>query len=82
MNKFINYTVNGGLSIDTYRAPQASVTDLSDIAVAMSEGRAEDLTCSIDGGEIGLLEDGEFWCGSAVSTESLEVLHDLISDSV
>jgi hypothetical protein len=77
---FINYTVNNGLSIDTFRAPVASVTDLADIAEAITEGREENLTCSIEGNEIDVLEDGSYWNNSNASTESLEELHALIKE--
>jgi len=50
MNKFINYTVNGGLSIDTFRASQAACTDIGDIAEALTQGREENLVYAIKGG--------------------------------
>ena len=80
MTRFINYTVNKGLEINTYRAPQAAAADLEDIAEAITEGREEDLTCALEGHEQGLLESGGFWAGSNVSQETLEELHALISE--
>ena len=78
MSKFINL-VNGALSINTYRAPQAAATDIADIAEAITTESPECLTCSIDGSEIDVLEDGGYWQGSNVSQESLELLHSLIN---
>ena len=80
MSAFINYTANNGLSINSYRAPQSAVTDLADIAEAITTGSAESLTCSIEGNEIDVLEDGSYWAGSNASTEALEELHSLIKE--
>lgn len=80
MSTFINYTVNGGLSLDTFRAPQAVVTDIADIAEALTQEREENLTCSIDGSELELLEDGSYWGGSDVSNDALVRLHNLLSE--
>lgn len=80
MYYFLNYTVNNGLCINTYRAPQAAVTDLADIAEALTEQREEDLVCSLEGNELAVLEDGSYWNGSNVSAAALEELHALISE--
>ena len=77
---FINYTVNNGLKIQTFRAPQAAVTDIADIAEAITEEREENLTCTLQGNELAILES-DIWGGSNVSSDALETLHNLISES-
>ena len=47
MNTFANYK-NGQLSIDTYRLPEAQVTDVADILSAFNSESEEILTASID----------------------------------
>ncbi len=47
MNNFANYA-NGELTIDTYRLPNAAVTDIDDIVAAVNTGSDEILTASID----------------------------------
>ena len=79
MNTFINYSTNNGLTIDTFRDPSASVTDIADIASAISLESTESLTCSIEGNELDILEDGSYWNGSNATQAALETLHDLIS---
>lgn len=81
MVKFINYTPNQGLKINNYRAPRAAATDLRDIAEAITQERAEDLTCSLEGNELAVLEDGQYWQGSNVSQHALDELHALISEN-
>lgn len=78
MKTFINYS-STGVSLDSYRNPQAAVTDFADVAAALTEEREEVLVCSLDGSELNLLEDGTHWQGSNVSASALEQLHDLIS---
>ena len=82
MNTFINYSTNNGLTIDTFRDPSASVTDIADIASAISSESTESLTCSIEGNELDVLEDCAYWQGQSVTQEALETLHDLISKAV
>lgn len=80
MNKFINYT-NNVVTLDTYRLANAQVTDFDDIVNALSSGSDENLTCSVDGSELALLEDGHYWNGSNATVEALEELHWLLSQN-
>lgn len=47
MSHFINLK-NGTVSLDTYRFPEAEVTDFDDILDQLSDEESETLTCSLD----------------------------------
>lgn len=77
MSYFINYDVNTGLSINTFRNngyANSDVGGLVDDIVAEREGY-----CSLDGAK-DALEDGAFWAGSNATQEILEELHALICE--
>lgn len=78
MNTFINY-VNGQVSLNTYRAPNATVTDFDDIVISLSKASEENLVCSVEGNELDVLCDGSYWNGSEATQEALEELHFLLS---
>lgn len=67
---FINFDTNNGLSINSYRSPQAAVGDIGDLALAVTMNGNECITCELDGAKEAL-EDYGYWEGSPVSVESL-----------
>ncbi len=75
---FINYDVNKGLSINTYRIPQATVGDIGDVALAVTNGN-ECVTCELDGAK-DLIEDYGYWEGSSVSLAALSSIQDAICE--
>lgn len=77
MNKFINFDINKGLSINTYAATGASYGTICELANAVTHGD-ENISCSLDGA-IEALEDGFLWQGSGVTQEALEEIHNFIS---
>ena len=48
MNYFLNF-VNGQVSINTYRKPEAAVTDVNDIIEAFESEREENLVADLAG---------------------------------
>lgn len=75
---FINYDVNTGLSINTFRKPNGYAND--DIGGLVEDVLAEKNTCCPPEGAKELLEDGSCWNGSNVTPELPEELHALICD--
>lgn len=73
---FINYNVNNGLSINTFRGAGATVGDIGDLAEAVTSGD-ENVCCDLEGA-LDALEDGAYWGGSNVTQEALEEIHALI----
>ena len=73
---FINYDVNAGFSINTYRKPNgyanADVIGLIDDIVSGTCGN-----CPMDGA-LDALEDGELWVDGNANQEVIEELHALI----
>jgi hypothetical protein len=80
MSYFINYSENTGISIDTSRAPDATATDIGDIASALTNYSRESLTCSLDDETTALLSDGSYWSGFDVSTGTLEAIYELVTN--
>lgn len=75
---FINFSTISGLSINTYRKPEAIACD--DVGELIEEmKRGHDAVCDLSGAK-DLLEDGAYWNGSDVTPEDLEVVHALICD--
>jgi hypothetical protein len=77
MKYFINFNVNTGISIDTYRG--ASGYANSDVA-----GLVDDIVNGVDGncpleGAKEALEDGAVWSNSAATPDVLELLHGTIT---
>ena len=73
---FINYSVNTGLSVNTYRAPQGWANgDICGLVDDIVSGR--DGSCPLEG-TLAALEDGGLWQGSNATQEILEEIHELI----
>jgi hypothetical protein len=78
MNYFINFDVNTGISINSYRQAVGYFND-------SVEGLVDDIVngdcgcCPLDGAKHAL-EDGELWAGSDATAEILEELHAAITD--
>lgn len=81
MNYFINYSINTGLSINTYRDPNASFGDITDLVKAVAAGD-ESVSCALDDGEHAsakaALEDGSLW--QASEQDAIERIHALICE--
>lgn len=77
---FINFDVNNGLSINTYRIPQATVGSIDDLALAVTNCD-ECVTCDLTEDVKDTLESGEHWNGSPVTTEALSKIHNVITDA-
>jgi hypothetical protein len=75
---FINYDVNEGLSIDSFRNANASIGDIADLAMAY-QNADENVYCDLEGAK-DALEDGSFWDGLSITQETLEILHSFITD--
>lgn len=75
---FINYNVNTGISINTYRHASgyanSDVTGLIDDILAGRHGN-----CPLDGAK-DALEDGALWQGSNATQEILEEIHAAICE--
>lgn len=75
---FINYNVNSGISINTFRNPNgyanSDVTGLVDDIAAERDG-----CCPLEGAKEAL-EDGTLWQGSNATPEILEALHTAITE--
>lgn len=75
---FINYSVNTGISINTYRKPSGYAN--SDIGGLVEDIIAErDGCCPLEGAK-DLLEDGHYWQGSNAPQEILNEIHTAICD--
>lgn len=76
MNYFINYSVNSGVSINTFRQAGGHANeDITGLVDDMMTGR--DGCCPLDGSKAAL-EDGSLWQGSDATQEVLEQLHSAI----
>lgn len=75
---FINYDVNAGLSINSFRKAGATAGDIGDLAEAVTNGN-ECVCCDL-GGAKDALEDGSYWQGSSVSQDAIEEIHSLICE--
>jgi len=73
---FINYDVNRGLSINSYRHPSATMS--KDVAELVDDIIADQNGCCPLEGAKDALEDGSVWQGSDATHELLEELHALI----
>lgn len=75
---FINYSVNAGISINSFRQPSgyanSEVTGLVDDILAERDG-----CCPLDGAK-SALEDGALWAGSDATAEVLEMVHSAICE--
>ena len=75
---FINYTVNAGVTINSYRNATGyyndDVTGLIDDIVAELSG-----CCPLEGAKAAL-EDGTLWNGSDATPEVLEEIHNAICE--
>ena len=81
MSLFINYNRLEGLSIDSYRKPNAVVGDIVDLATAMTT-LDEDVSCQLEGA-VDALEDDSIWKDTGVSQKMLEELYSYIfSDTI
>ena len=76
---FINYDINAGLSINSYRKPGFTYGDIGDIAVAIDEG-TECVCASLDGA-LDALCDGFYLSGFPVSKESVETVYNFIQEN-
>ena len=74
MNEFINYDKHTGLSINTYRNPDATLGDITDVVAAVKNGD-ESVCCDLDGA-LDALEDGTLWTDD--DQETIEYIHDEI----
>lgn len=77
MSHFINYSVNTGLSINTYRQPNGYAN--SDVSGLVDDILAErDGNCPLEGAKE--LLESDSWQGSNATPELLEQLHALIRE--
>ena len=76
---FINYDINSGLSINSYRKPGFTSGEIGDIAAALDEG-AECVCASLDGA-LDALCDGFYLSGFPVSQESVETVYNFIQEN-
>lgn len=75
---FINFCTISGLSINTFRKPEAiACDDVGELIEEMKKGH--DAVCDLAGAK-DLLEDGAYWNGSDVTAEDLEEVHALICE--
>lgn len=74
---FINYNVNTGINIATYRQPTGYAnSDVGGLVDDILAGR--DGCCPLEGAK-DTLEDGYYWQGSDATPEILSEIHDAIS---
>ncbi len=79
MDQFINYDVNAGLSINTFRKPGAAVGDIADLAAAF-QSQDENVVCSLEGAKEALTSM-DYFQGAEISTETLESIYEFIQDN-
>lgn len=76
---FINYDINSGLSINSYRKPGFTSGDIGDIVVALDEGTecvCASLDCSLDA-----LCDEFYLSNFHVSRKSVETVYNFIQEN-
>lgn len=76
---FINYDINSGLSINSYRKAGFTCGDIGDIVVALDEG-TECVCASLDGA-LDSLCDGFYLSGFPVSQDSVEAVYNYIKEN-
>ena len=76
---FINYDINAGLSINSYRKAGFTYGDIGDIAVALDEGT--ECVCASLSGALNALCDGFYLSGFPVSQESVEAVYNFIREN-
>lgn len=76
---FINFDINNGLSINSYRNPSCTVGDIADLVAAYQSGN-ESMCCSLDGAEDALC-DGEYLQGSNLTQEAVESVYNFIIEN-
>lgn len=75
---FINYNVNTGISINTYRqASGYANSDVNGLVDDILAGR--DGSCPLDGAK-DALEDGYLWAGTDATPEILEEIHSAVCE--
>ena len=80
MQKFLNYSKNDGLTITTYRAPNAVVGDLGDVVAAL-ENIGPTTSCALDIDDaIITLEKEPNLVAYNVTYHAIETVHTFISD--
>lgn len=73
MKKFLNF-IDGTVSVDSSRAPDAHATTFKDFVVSLSNDETDNMTCSLDGNEKYLLLDDKFWYDKPVSRKVIDEL--------
>lgn len=76
---FLNYDVNIGLSINTFRRPSAWSGDIGDLAIAY-QNENECVVCDLAAAKEAL-ESMDYFSGTDVSDETIEKLHDFITEN-
>jgi hypothetical protein len=76
---FINFDVNAGLSINSFRKPGASVGDVGDLVAAVESGD-ECVSCDLDGAADALC-DGSYLQGLSVSQDAVEQVYNFIQEN-
>ena len=76
---FINFDINAGLSINSYRKPGFTSGDIGDIVVASDEGT--ECVCASLSGALDALCDGFYLAGFPVSQESVETVYNFIQEN-
>ena len=79
MNQFLNYDVNQGLSIDTYRKAGFTVGDIGDVVIALHYGN-ENVCCDLEGAAAALC-DGDYLKGTAVKQDAIEEVYNFIQEN-
>ena len=79
MNQFLNYDVNQGLSIDTYRKAGFTVGDMGDVVIALQSNN-ENICCALEGA-VDALCDGDYLKGIAVTQDAIEEVYDFIQEN-
>lgn len=74
---FVNFDVNVGITVNTYRKPQGYYND--EIGGLVDDILADRCGCCPLDGALDVLEDGSYWNGSNATSEILEDLHQIIT---
>lgn len=74
MNQFLNYDVNYGLSINTYRKAGASWGDVGDVVIALKSGN-RNVCCDLEGAADSLCD---YLNGTSTSRDAAQEVYNYI----